>query len=139
MLKKAIRTSTWSIILMTILAATFGGYIAGWQLAGIAKGAVLGLVIGCATAIHLVFRTINRRAPEAHTPELEEESVEYQLLQRAGAGAFTDTISLGILACIVAFASPISGVGLYALLGLLLASIMNFGIRATVLWRRGGA
>lgn len=48
-------------------------------------------------------------------------------------------ISLGILVCVVALASPDAKVGLYALFGLLVAAIVDFIVRSVVLWQRGGA
>jgi len=139
MLKSAIRTAAWSAVLVTVLAAVLGGLIEGWHVAAVAKGAGLGFALGCAMAIHLAFRTINRRTPEAHNAELQADSFEFQLLQRAGAGAFTDTISLGILACVLALASPDTKVGSYALFGLMVAAIVDFIVRSVVLWQRGGA
>jgi hypothetical protein len=89
------------LLLMIGLAA--GLALAGGRCQGALQGASLGLALGLALGVHLVLRTLTGRTPESRTTELDPQSFERQVLERAAAWSFADMLSLSLLGVVVAF------------------------------------
>ena len=138
MLRNSLRSSLWASPVLLILSAGVGYALSDWDAVGLLRGALIGAVLALALSLHLIMRTLNGRTPESRNRELSSQSLERQMVERAAAGAFTDTISLAILGCIISFTASDLYVAQWVLPAVVIFAGVDFIIRSITLIRRGG-
>jgi len=137
MFRSSLHTSLWAGAVVLVVSTGAGYVVLGWGARGVLSGALIGGGLALALSLHLIVRTLDGRTPESRSPELSPQSFERQMVDRAAAAAFSDTISLAILGCIVSFSAGSLQVARWALPIVAVVGGIDFVVRGIVLIRRG--
>lgn len=138
MFRNSLRSSVWASAVIVILCTGSGYLLSDRSARGLLFGALLGAGLALALGLHVIMRTLNGRTPESRSRELSRQSIERQMIEKAAAAAFTDTISLAVLGCIVSFSTEDLRVAQLALPLVIVLGGIDFAVRSIVLIRRGG-
>jgi len=103
MFRHSLRTASLSASVLLVIGLGAGLALSDHRGEGALHGALLGLALAIPLGVHLVLRTLTGRTPESRTIELDPQSFERQILERAAARAFADMVSLSMLGSVVAF------------------------------------
>jgi hypothetical protein len=129
-----VRTLVPLIALIIAMCAGIAGLTLGWASDVIARGALAGVLVGLAAAIHVSARTLARRTPEARGAEFRDESIERMTIADAAESAFFDTVSILVIASLAGLFAPATGAYLPPAVALFAA--LDFSIRALRAWTR---
>ena len=138
MFRNSLRSSLWASAVVIVVSTGVGYFSSDRDAKGLLHGALLGAGLALALTLHLIMRTLNGRTPESRSRELSRQSIERQRIERAAAATFTDTISLAVVGCFVAFSTKDLQVAQLVLALVIVAAGIDFAIRSIALIRRGG-